>query len=151
MSQSLAKIYIHLIFSTKERFPFIITEWRKKLHAFIAGILKNCTNLSFSIIGGTADHIHILFCLPANKTLADIIKDIKRDSSLWMKKQGCQKFMWQGGYAAFSVSESIVETTCNYIIKQDEHHKKMSFTEEVTKFCALYKIEKYDEVYFTND
>lgn len=151
MSQSLAKIYIHLIFSTKERFPFIIIEWRDKLHAYIAGILKNYTNSSFSLIGGTADHIHILFCLPANIALANIIKDIKRDSSIWMKQQGCQKFVWQGGYAAFSVSESIVETTSNYIVNQEEHHKKMSFTEEVSRFCKLYKIDKYDEEYFTKD
>ncbi len=70
---------------------------------------------------------------------------------MWMKKQNCTKFAWQGGYAAFSVSESVVETTINYITNQEEHHKKMSFTEEVSKFCKLYKIDKYDEGYFTKD
>lgn len=151
MSQSLAKIYVHLVFSTKERFPFIITEWRSKLHAFMAGAIKNLTDCSFCVVGGTADHVHLLFCLPRNQTLSEIIRSLKSHSTIWMKQQGNNKFAWQGGYAAFSVSESIIETTNNYIVKQEEHHRKMSFTEEVSSFCKLYKIDKYDEEYFTKE
>lgn len=151
MSQSLCKIYVHLIFSTKERFPFICREWRDNLHAFIAGIIKNITDSSFCVVGGTSDHIHILFCLPKDRTLSETIKNMKAHSSQWMKRQGCQKFTWQGGYAAFSVSESVIETTIHYITNQEEHHKKMSFIEEVAQFCTLYKIDKYDEAYFTNE
>lgn len=151
MSQSLTKIYVHLIFSTKERFPFIITEWKNNLHAYIVGIIKKQTDSSFCAVGGTSNHIHVLFCLPKNKALSEVVQMIKGHSSLWMKQQGCQKFAWQGGYAAFSVSESVVKTTKEYIVNQEKHHKKMSFTEEVSKFCALYKIDKYDEVYFTKE
>lgn len=151
MSQSLAKIYVHLIFSTKERFPFIIAEWRSKLHAFMAGIIKKQTDCSFQVIGGTADHVHILFCLPKDHALSEIIRSLKAHSSIWMKQQGCNKFAWQGGYAAFSISESIIETTNNYIEKQEEHHRTMSFAEEISRFCKLYKIEKYDKGYFMQD
>lgn len=151
MSQSLAKIYIHVVFSTKDRFPFIITEWKEKLFAYLAGIIRNQMQSAFCIVGGTADHAHLLFCLSKNKSLAETIQEIKGYSSLWMKNQGCQKFAWQGGYAAFSVSESVINATQKYILNQEEHHKRISFTEEIAHFCKLYKLEQYDETYFTNE
>ena len=149
MSQSLVRIYIHLVFSTKDRYPFITAEWKNKLYAYMAGILKRDTASTFHYIGGMKDHIHILFCLSKNKSLSDVIHTLKGRSSVWMKENGIHKFAWQGGYAAFSVSESIIEATKKYILNQEKHHEKFTFTEEVAHFCKLYKIDQYDENYFT--
>lgn len=148
MSQSLAKIYIHLVFSTKDRFPFISMKWKHRLYAYIAGILKSDAESTFQYLGGMNDHIHILFCLSKNKTLADVVHILKGRSSIWMKECGIDKFAWQGGYAAFSVSESVIEETKRYILNQEEHHKRYTFTEEVARFCKLYKIDQYDEKFF---
>lgn len=151
MAQSLAKIYIHLIFSTKNRYPSLIAEWREELHAYLVGILKKYGESSSNVIGGTADHVHILFCLSKNKSLSEIIHMLKGQSSRWIKQKGAHLFAWQGGYAAFSVSESVLDATKVYIFRQEEHHRKISYMEEVSSFCKLYKIEKYDETYFNKD
>lgn len=138
-----------MVFSTKDRFPFITAEWKTKLYAYMAGILKSDAESTFHYFGGMNDHIHILFCLSKNKSLSNVIQTLKGRSSVWMKENGMDKFAWQGGYAAFSVSESIIDATKKYILNQEEHHKKYSFTEEVAHFCKLYNIDQYDEKYFT--
>jgi len=109
MPQSLSKIWTHLIFSTKDRYPFLIkNEVRINMHAYLASILKshNCPTL---IVGGVADHIHALFVLSKNESIANTVYELKRSSSKWAKTQGVPKFHWQRGYGAFSVSESHVE------------------------------------------
>lgn len=147
MSQSLTKIYIHLVFSTKNRFPSILNEWKGDLHAYLGGILREINNPSICI-GGTNDHIHILFSLSKSMNLTDTIRVIKTSSSTWMKARGCTKFAWQSGYAAFSVSASRVENILLYINNQEEHHRKKTFEEEVRALCKAYKIDDYDEKYF---
>ena len=98
------------------------------------------------MIGGAADHVHILFCLSKNLALAKVIEEVKKGSSKWMKTQGpkFQDFHWQAGYGAFSVSQSHVEEVRRYIELQDEHHRTRSFKDEFLAFLNRYEIE-YDE------
>ncbi|MBC8602179.1 IS200/IS605 family transposase [Parabacteroides acidifaciens] len=147
MSQSLTKIYIHLVFSTKDRFPFITREWRNGLHRYIGGILNQTDNAPVCI-GGIHDHVHILFIQSKSCSLADIIRTVKSNSSSWMQEQGCSKFCWQGGYAAFSVSSSRKDAVEEYILNQEEHHRKVTFAEEIQAFCKAYNIDNYEERYF---
>ena len=107
MPHSLAHIYIHLIFSTKDRFPFLTKAVRPDLHAYIATVLANL-NSPAVLINSVADHIHILFKLGRTVTIAKAVEDIKKSSSKWIKTQGASfaAFAWQSGYGAFSVSES---------------------------------------------
>ena len=124
MSQSLSKIWTHLIFSTKHRFPFLSDESvRHEMHSYLAQILtaKKCPTL---LVGGVADHVHLLFVLSRNHSIASIVWSIKRPSSKWAKGKGAmlRKFHWQDGYGAFSVSQSHVEHVQKYILNQEEHH-----------------------------
>jgi REP element-mobilizing transposase RayT len=148
MPQSLTKLYVHIIFSTKNRFPFFKEETiRQETYRYIGKIIIE--NDSFPlIINGAQDHIHILCNLSKNKSLSDLIADIKRSSSKWLKTKGdiYKKFYWQRGYAAFSVSESTKESVTNYIKNQKAHHKHKSFKEEVIEFLEKYKAE-YDLQY----
>jgi len=149
MSQSLSQLYIHLVFSTKNRSHFLKNEIRENLHAYLAGILKNTDNPAL-IINSVPDHIHILFRLSKNYSLAQVVEQVKRQSSKWMKTQlpTLKDFSWQNGYAAFSVSSSKLKAVENYIKLQEEHHKKISFKEEVETFMKEYNIIEYDAEYF---
>ena len=148
MPQSLTKLYVHIIFSTKNRFPFFREETiKQELYKYIVKVIKE--NDSYPIIvNGVKDHIHILCNLSKNRSLSDLIAKIKRSSSKWIKTKGdiYSKFYWQRGYAAFSISEFSKETVVNYIRNQEEHHKHKSFKEEVIEFLEKYKIE-YDVQY----
>lgn len=149
MGQSLAKLYLHLTFSTKDRYPFIQEEWKEKLYAYIVGILNNIESQSL-LVNGNKDHIHILFVLSKNIALAKVVEIIKKESSKWIKSQGySSKFSWQTGYACFSVSSSRIEYTKKYIQNQAEQHKKQSFQNELRIFLNEYDI-KFDERYIWN-
>lgn len=145
MPQSLAKVVVHLIFSTKNREPFIRREVREHLHAYITGTLQNlhCPSLR---TGGTTDHVHTLFSLARTSTVAEVVEAVKKSSSKWMKQQGTEKFSWQAGYGAFSVSESQVRTVVDYISRQEEHHRRLTFQDEFRAFLRRYEIA-YDERY----
>jgi REP-associated tyrosine transposase len=147
MSQSLTKIYIHLTFGTKNRYPFITEKVELKLHSYLSEILENlgCPVLK---INSVPDHIHILFRLSKKQALAKIIEIIKKESSKWLKMQGINQFYWQLGYGAFSVSPAKIEIVKKYIETQKEHHKKKSFKEELEEFFKESKILEYDPVYF---
>lgn len=147
MGQSLAQVYIHLIFSTKNRYPFIDENIEKDLFAYIGGIIKHLKGMPFCI-GGTSDHIHILCSFPRTVTLSDFLKEIKGSSSHWIKtkENRYRKFAWQDGYAAFSVSSSKKQIVERYILEQKIHHEKISFKEELISFLEQYAIE-YDETY----
>ena len=128
MPQSLSAVYIHLVFSTKHRKPFLRDEvLRTDLHAFLGGTSKTlqCPPL---IVGGVEDHIHLLACFGRTITQADWVKELKRVSNLWLKEEGgLRDFEWQAGYADFSVSQSNLDQVKSYIANQEEHHRKMSF------------------------
>ena len=147
MSQSLAKLYIHAIFSTKGREPILADDWREELFHVLGGIANNlgCQSL---IVGGVVDHIHILFQLGRTINLADAMSKIKSTSSAWVNQtRGLSTtFHWQGGYAAFSVSQSNVDAVLEYIRKQPVHHTKQTFQDELRQWLTRYEIE-WDERY----
>jgi len=147
MSQSLSKIYVHLIFSTKHREPLLMSSVRAPLHSYLATVLNNqeCPALK---VGGTGDHAHCLFRLSKNLALAKAVEKVKTSSSQWLKTQAgpLHSFHWQSGYAAFSVSSSEVCSVEAYIEEQEKHHRVVSFQEEYRKFLREYGIE-YDERY----
>jgi putative transposase len=147
MSQSLARILVHLTFSTKERRPLIRDEEREKLHAYMIGILENLKSPSLQT-NSVNDHVHILFSLSKSHSLAHVIGEVKESSSAWIKKENrwYRDFYWQGGYAAFSVSESQAETVRRYIQNQPEHHKKVSFQDELRSLFKKHNVQ-YDERY----
>ena len=148
MAQSLSKMGCHLIFSTKARYAFLSDkDVREHTHAYLAGILRehDCPTL---LVGGVSDHVHLLFALSKNRSIADIVYEVKRSSSKWIKSQGAvfTKFHWQGGYGAFSVSQSHVEQVRRYIAAQEHHHRKTTFQDELREFFRKYEVD-YDERY----
>ncbi len=151
MSQSLSKLYVHLIFHIKNNGVKIKAEDSNELYAYIGGIIKD--NQSVPIcINGTDDHIHILCVMSKNIALAKLMEEIKRHSSRWIKAKGVhyKNFFWQGGYSGFSVSQSVHQRTKNYIENQKEHHKKTSFKDELLAFLTEYGVD-YDERYLWTD
>ena len=149
MSQSISRVYIHLTFGTKNRFPFIKPSIGEKLHPYISGITKNMESPAL-VINSVPDHIHILFRQSKNQALSKIVEEIKKSSSRWIKslEGGPKKFAWQDGYGAFSVSGSAVEIVKSYIENQQEHHQKKTFREEVEEFLKQYDVEEYNPDYF---
>ncbi len=145
MPQSLSKIYIHCVFSTKNKATLIPDSIKKELHSYIIGTLNNIGSFVNEIYANP-DHIHILCVLPRTITIAELISKVKTSSSKWMKKNGVGNFSWQDGYGSFSVSSSKVLIVKNYILNQPEHHKKVGFKEEFIKFLKEYEIE-FDERY----
>jgi REP element-mobilizing transposase RayT len=140
MSHSLLKIWIHGIFSTKDRIALITSEYEKELYNHIKQKLENDLDCIVRIINGMSDHIHILFLLSPKFSVGDIFKNIKGESSHWVNQSAFTKykFAWQTGYGAFSVSESMVNEVEKYIANQKEHHKKMTYEEEVNLFIKKY-------------
>lgn len=146
MSQSLVKNLMHLVYSTKHRDPLISKELQAALFAYQAGIFKVWESPAL-IIGGADDHVHALFALSKNYALKKIVEEVKKGSSKWMKSNGpLQQFSWQAGYAAFSVSQSNVEAVSQYIENQEEHHRKMTFQDELRTLFTRHGIE-FDERY----
>jgi len=148
MPQSLVQIYLHIIFSTKHRRPFLEDKKvRERTHAYLVGACRNleCPSL---IVGGVADHVHLLTRHSKNITVADFLRELKRQSSKWVKTIDpvLSAFHWQNGYGAFSVSPSQVEVVKSYIAKQEEHHLRRSFKDEFRWICEKYGVE-IDERY----
>jgi putative transposase len=147
MPQSLARLHVHLIFSTKNREPFLHDRVRQSLHAYIATVLQdlNCSPL---LINSNNDHIHLLFDLARTVTMSQAVEKVKKTSSKWIKTQGADFsiFAWQAGYGVFAVSESNVPAVLNYIKNQQEHHQKISFQEEYRAFLKRHNVA-YDERY----
>ena len=147
MPQSLAYLQIHLVFSTKNREPFITDKIRDELHAYMASLLsdRSCHPV---FINSVRDHAHILFNLPRTTAVCDIVEDVKKHSSRWIKTKGGEfaSFAWQSGYGVFSVSLSKVDETRKYIAGQAEHHRVKTFQEEYRMFLEKHGIS-YDERY----
>ncbi len=145
MSQSLIDIPLHLVFSTKERTPWIQPDIEEELYQYISGVCRNigCTVIK---INGVEDHIHVLALLGRTITISKLISEIKSNSSRWIKSKGDQykDFSWQGGYGGFAVSRRNIESAKKYLLLQKEHHKTVTFKEE---FLAMLKQAQvpYDE------
>jgi len=141
VSQSLAKNLLHLVFSTKNRSPWILPPLRERLFAYQAGIFKEWESPAL-IIGGVEDHVHALFLLSKNHPLKKIVEEVKKGSSKWMKREsGNFEFHWQNGYAAFSVSQSNHGQVKTYIENQVEHHRTMPFQVELRALLERHGIE----------
>lgn len=151
MPQSLSKVYLHIIFHKKTTCPFVREEDLGRLHSYI-GQLINSTGCSNIWVSGTGDHVHLLCLLSREITISNLVEEIKRNSSRWIKDidNHYQNFAWQGGYAAFSVSRSVVDKTLEYIKNQHEHHMRHTFKEEYLAFLDLYDID-YDERFVFKD
>ena len=148
MPQSLVQIYVHIVFSTKHRKPFLKdNEFRDRTHRYLAGICKNLKSPA-PVVGGVDDHVHILCRLGKTIDIADLIRDLKRDSSKWVKAEQpvLGEFHWQQGYGAFSISPSHVDALKEYIANQEEHHRRESFQDEFRRLCEKYGLD-IDERY----
>jgi putative transposase len=147
MPQSLAKIYTHLVFSTKHRERCLTDGIRQDLHAYLGGTLNGLSCIPIEI-NSEPEHIHALFLLGRTIALSDAIGKLKTSSNDWLRSRGAQfaEFYWQGGYGAFSVSQSGVEKVRHYIRSQQEHHKRVSFQDEFRAFLRRYEVE-HDERY----
>jgi REP element-mobilizing transposase RayT len=146
MPQSLAQIYLHIVYSTRERHPFLAApDIRDETHRFLGGHCNKleCPNLC---VGSVVDHVHILCRLGRTISVADLIKELKRESSQWLKNRADESFYWQNGYGAFSVSPSHVEALRAYIGNQEEHHRTETFQDECRRLLTKYGIE-WDERY----
>ena len=147
MGQSLVKNYIHIVFSTKHREPFIHEPVENELHAYLGGICKNleCHPIK---IGGISDHVHILCMLSKKIALMKLLEEVKSHSSKWVKTKGdaYKNFYWQDGYGAFSVNPSEVDNVINYIANQKEHHRMKTFQDEYRSVLKKNRVE-YDERY----
>lgn len=146
MPQSLAQIYLHVIFSTKNRRAYLQNkDLRSELHKYLGGVCRNLEAPAL-IVGGVEDHVHVLCRMSRTITVADLVRELKRDSSKWIKGKDelLADFHWQDGYGAFSISPSHVETLRTYIANQEEHHKTVSFQDELRRIMQKYGVE-YDE------
>jgi putative transposase len=148
MPQSLAQIYLHIVFSTKDRLPYLQdASLREEMHKYLGGVCNNidCPTLC---VGGIADHVHILCRFGRTITLANLIQELKRDSSKWVKTKArsLQDFHWQNGYGAFSISPSHVEPVREYIANQEEHHRATTFQDEFRHLLTKFGL-KWDERY----
>lgn len=147
MPQSLAQLLVHLVFSTKDREPWLAESEREELHAYIGGIVTG-QNGVLLLAGSVADHIHLLLAHPRTCSPAELVQEIKTSSTKWLKTKGRNyaKFHWQGGYGIFSVSPSHRAALENYMANQTEHHQKVTFQEEYLRLLAKYEVP-FDERY----
>ncbi len=147
MPQSFARLYVHLIFSTKHRERIITDRVRQPLHAYMATVMQNFGSPPI-LVNSVEDHVHILFELGRTAAISHAVEEVKTTSSKWIKTQGAEfaKFAWQSGYGAFSVSESFVPTVRDYIATQREHHRVKSFQEEYRTFLEKHGLT-FDERY----
>lgn len=148
MPQSLSRVVIHTIFSTQGREPALQnTVFRAEVHAYLGGCAKSLDCLPI-MIGGVADHVHLLTVLARTICVAEFVKEVKRVSTNWIQERGglFGQFHWQGGYAAFSVSESNVGRVSHYIKRQEAHHRRVSFQDELREFLRRHG-QEWDEQY----
>jgi putative transposase len=148
MPQSLAQIYLHIVFSTKDRRPMLADPTiRDEMHKFLGGA---CNKLDCPVlrVGGVSDHVHILCRFGRTISVSDLVKELKRESSQWVKTNGpdLRDFYWQAGYGAFSISPSHVEIVRDYIGNQEAHHQNESFQDEFRRLLTKYNLE-WDERY----
>ena len=149
MPQSLAKVLVHIVYSTKARTPWLQSETiSRDLYKYKATVLRDKVDSPALIIGGVEDHIHALCLLSRKFAIMKVIEESKTETTKWIKKQGTQyaDFQWQAGYGIFSVSESNSERVGDYIANQADHHKKSSFRDEFRALCKRHRVE-IDEQY----
>ncbi len=147
MSQSFTQFYVHIVFHTKNNVRLITENIEDELFSYMGGILRNIKSIPLRI-NGTSDHVHILCTLPKTMAPADLVEEVKKSSSKWIKTKGASlhNFYWQDGYGGFTVGWSQVEVVKTYISGQKQHHQKQSTLDEYKELLAENGIE-YDEKY----
>jgi putative transposase len=147
MAQSLSRILLHLVYSTYQRQPLILPEIQPQLHQYLGGILEENDSRAIAI-GGMPDHVHLFFISSRNRSVAQMVRNLKVGSTMWLKTQGkaFSNFRWQAGYGVFSVGESQSPTVAEYVRNQERHHQKRGFQTEFLALLKKYKID-YDERY----
>lgn len=147
MAQSLSNILLHIVFSTKNREPFIDESIERELFKYIATAAKTLHCPTHGI-GAADDHIHIIASLARTVAVSKLIQELKQDSSHWMKQQGSPyvDFAWQNGYGAFSIGQSQLQSLQRYVAHQREHHRRESFQAEFRSLLERYGID-FDERY----
>lgn len=147
MAQTLGFVLIHIVFSTKDRHPWLTESVRPDLHAYLATVARNAGCECYRV-GGVADHVHLAIRLSRIVTVARLVEDLKTSASRWLKTQGpgLRNFAWQTGYGVFSVSPTDLGALTAYIDSQEAHHAKQTFEDEFRKFLKRYGIE-WDEQY----
>ncbi len=148
MSQTLVDVIIHIVFSTKNRANLITLEIESELFAYIGGILRKHESVLLAA-NGTENHVHLLVTQSKKIALSDLVREVKKASSLWIKQKDAKfdNFQWQKGFGAFSVSKSQVKTVKNYIARQKEKHRTSNFEDEYRGFLRKHEID-FDEHYF---
>jgi REP element-mobilizing transposase RayT len=144
MGSTYHSLHYHFVCSTKERRP-LIREWRPQLHEYVGGTVRGLGGVPLKV-GGVEDHIHLLVGLKPTHCLADFAREWKKASSVWAAQHHDRDFAWQEGYSVFAVSVSLLETVSGYIERQQEHHRRMTFEEELKRFLEKHGIP-YDPKY----
>jgi REP element-mobilizing transposase RayT len=146
MGSTFLSLHYHLVFATKCREPFIAADWRLRLHEYMGGAIAGLGGFPEGI-GGVEDHVHLLVGLRATNCLADVLRELKKASSVWVHQEiGLKAFVWQEGYAAFTVSAPARGSVKRYIANQEEHHRTQSYCEELIAMLEKVEIE-YDSKY----
>jgi REP-associated tyrosine transposase len=145
MPQSLSRVLVHLVFSTKNREPFITAQHRERVFEYLGGTL-NAIKCPVLIVGGMPDHVHLLFAQARTLSLSEIVEEVKKESSKWAKTFVHPDFYWQNGYGAFSVSPSKLEEVRDYIVNQERNHGSRDYQNELREMLSVHGIE-WDERY----
>jgi len=145
MAHTESNVVLHVIFSTKDRARLITPDVQADLFSYLGGIVREMGAVAI-IVGGTADHVHMLIRIRPARSPAEIVRVVKANSSRWIREKNRRRFAWQTGYGVFSVSESNVAEVSRYIAEQEQHHKKRMFQEEYVAFLKRNKVA-YDERY----
>jgi REP element-mobilizing transposase RayT len=145
MGSTYFSLYYHVVFSTKERRPFMRTDWRPQLHEYLGGTVRGLGGVA-EAIGGTDNHIHMLFTAKTTTAPADWVREFKRASSVWVAEKHEPLFSWQNGYSIFTVSWTHAPVLRRYIAGQEEHHRKVPFMEELKRLLEKNGIQ-YDPKY----
>ncbi len=150
MANTFTQIHIHTVFAVQNRMSLINKSWQERLYQYIISIIQKHGHKVLAI-GGTPDHIHILFGFRPTQALSNLIQEVKRDSSEWINKERLTmgRFSWQEGYGAFSYSKSHISQVANYIETQEEHHKKKTFLKEYKKILKDFDLEYNERYIFT--
>jgi REP element-mobilizing transposase RayT len=144
MGSTFFSLHYHVVFSTKERRPLIRAEWRPRLHSYLGGIIRGMNGIA-EAVGGVDDHIHLMMSLRPVHCVANVMRDLKKDSTNWVKENLETRLSWQEGYAAFTVSPSSIESVRHYIANQEAHYAKHSFVDELKELLERAGIAYHEE------
>jgi len=149
MAGTFSQIYIQVVFAVQNREATIASSWEEELYKYISGIVRN-KQQKLIAINGMPDHIHFFIGMKPSSCLSDLVREVKKSSTVFIKEKKISKFMfnWQEGYGAFSYSHSQIDSVVKYIMNQKEHHKKQTFREEYLDFLKKFEIEFKDEYLF---